>query len=127
MFDTKSSQIPRTFLWLFSQTFGLDYSPLNSAMLSCSSEVTLPSIHVCMHYLIVRMTSDWSLLKASLILILWEVFCRFSISIKNASPRIFARYSEFGFQIGCRPQIHEKKMLSHLTSSLTCNIPRGFR
>ena len=41
MFDTKSSQIPRTFLWLFSQTFGLDYSPLNSATLSCSSEVTL--------------------------------------------------------------------------------------
>ena len=35
MFDTKSSQIPRTFLWLFSQTFGLDYS----------SEVTLVELH----------------------------------------------------------------------------------
>ena len=32
-FDTKSSQIGRT--------FGLAYSPLNSAMVSCSSEVTL--------------------------------------------------------------------------------------
>ena len=40
-FNTKSSQIPRTFLWPFSQTFYLVYSPLNSAKLSCSSEVTL--------------------------------------------------------------------------------------
>ena len=40
-FNTKSSQISRTFLWPFSQTFGLVYSPLNSAKLSCSSEVTL--------------------------------------------------------------------------------------
>ena len=41
MIDTKSSQITRTFLWLFSYTFCLAYSPLNSAMLSFSSEVTL--------------------------------------------------------------------------------------
>jgi hypothetical protein len=44
-FDTKSqaksSQIARPFLWPFLQTFGLGYSPLNSATLSCSSEVTL--------------------------------------------------------------------------------------
>ena len=40
-FNTKSSQIPRTCLWPFSQTFGLVYSPLNSAKLSCLSEVTL--------------------------------------------------------------------------------------
>ena len=40
-FDTKLSQIPRTFLWPISQTFGLAYLPLNSAKLSCSSEVTL--------------------------------------------------------------------------------------
>ena len=33
--------MPRTFLLLFSQTFVLDYSPLNSATLSFSSEVTL--------------------------------------------------------------------------------------
>ena len=44
-FNTKSSQIPRTFLWLFSQTFRLVYSPLNSATLSCSSEVTLLSVY----------------------------------------------------------------------------------
>ena len=41
MSDTKSSQIAKTFLWQFSWTFGLAYSPLNSATLSCSSEVTL--------------------------------------------------------------------------------------
>ena len=40
-FESQSIQIPRTFLWLFSQTFGLAYSPLNSAKLTCSSEVTL--------------------------------------------------------------------------------------
>ena len=40
-FNTKSSQISRTFLWPFSETFGLVYSPLNSAKLSCLSEVTL--------------------------------------------------------------------------------------
>ena len=40
-FNSKSSQIARTFLRLFSKTFGLAYSPLNSATLSCSSEVTL--------------------------------------------------------------------------------------
>ena len=39
-FDTKS----RVFLWLFSQNFGLAYSPLSSAKLSCSSEVTLNNI-----------------------------------------------------------------------------------
>ena len=43
-FNTKSIQTPRTFLWPFSQTFGLAYPPLNSATLSCSSEVTLPSM-----------------------------------------------------------------------------------
>ena len=36
-----------------------------------------------MHYLIVRMTSDWSLLKASLILILWEVFVDFRHQLKT--------------------------------------------
>ena len=41
MSNTKSNQTTRTFLWPFSQTFGLAYSPLNSATLSCSSEVTL--------------------------------------------------------------------------------------
>ena len=45
-FDTKSSHIARTFLWPFLQTFGHAYSPLNSAMLSCSSEVTLTQIEV---------------------------------------------------------------------------------
>ena len=40
-FNTKSNQIPRTFLWPFSLTFGLAYPLLNSATLSCSSEVTL--------------------------------------------------------------------------------------
>ena len=40
-FHSKSIQIPRTFLWPFSETFGLTYSPLNSAKLNCSSEVTL--------------------------------------------------------------------------------------
>ena len=40
-FVTKLNQIPGTFLWRFSLTFGLAYSPLNSAKLSCSSEVTL--------------------------------------------------------------------------------------
>ena len=40
-FNTKSSQIPRTFLWPFSLTFGLVYSTLNSANLSWLSEVTL--------------------------------------------------------------------------------------
>ena len=39
-FDTKLNQIPSTFLW--SLSFGLAYSLLNSAKLSCSSEVTLP-------------------------------------------------------------------------------------
>ena len=43
-FNTKSSQIPKTFLWPFSYIFGLVYSPLNSAKLSCSSEVTLKKI-----------------------------------------------------------------------------------
>ena len=69
MFDTKLSQIARTFLWLFSQTSGLVYSPLNSATLNCSSEVTLLALqhwhtkytmsilvkvfiwHVCLHQL----------------------------------------------------------------------------
>ena len=41
MFDIKSSQIARTFLQPFLYTFGLAYSPLNSATLNCSSEVTL--------------------------------------------------------------------------------------
>ena len=45
-FDTKLSQVHRTFLWLFSQTFGLAYSPVNSAKLSCSSEVSLGPLHV---------------------------------------------------------------------------------
>ena len=36
--------MPKAFLWLFSQTFGLAYSPLSSAKLSCSSEVTLKKI-----------------------------------------------------------------------------------
>ena len=40
-FNTKSNQVPRTFLWPFSQTFGLAYPPINSATLSSSSEVTL--------------------------------------------------------------------------------------
>ena len=41
-FYTKSSQIARTFHGCFHlQTFGLVYSPLNSATLSCLSEVTL--------------------------------------------------------------------------------------
>ena len=40
-FDTKSSQIARTCLWPFSLTFGIAYSPLSSATLSCSIEVTL--------------------------------------------------------------------------------------
>ena len=44
--STKSSQIARTFLWPFLLTFGLAYSPLNSATLSCSSEVTLTMVHV---------------------------------------------------------------------------------
>ena len=30
-----------TFVWLFSYTFGMAYSPLNSATLNCSSEITL--------------------------------------------------------------------------------------
>ena len=51
IFNTKSSQIPGTFLWPFSYTFGLAYSPLNSSTLSCSSEVTLTLItsrtHCC--------------------------------------------------------------------------------
>ena len=38
-FNTKSNPIPRNFLWPFSYTFSLVYSPLNSA--SCSIEVTL--------------------------------------------------------------------------------------
>ena len=46
-FNTKSNQIPRTFLWPFSQTFGLVYSPLNSATFSCSSEVTLIHFKTC--------------------------------------------------------------------------------
>ena len=40
-FVTELNQIPGTFLWSFPFTFGLAYSPLNSAKLSCSSEVTL--------------------------------------------------------------------------------------
>ena len=43
-FDTKSNQITRNFSWpfsLFIDSFGLTYSPLNSATLSWSSEVTL--------------------------------------------------------------------------------------
>ena len=40
-FVTELNQIPGTFLWSFSLTFDLAYSPLNSAKLSCSSEVTL--------------------------------------------------------------------------------------
>ena len=44
-FNTNSNQIPRTFLWPFSLTFGLVYSPLNSAMVSCWSEVTLYSLY----------------------------------------------------------------------------------
>ena len=42
--NTKSNQIARTFSWLFSWTFGLAYSPLNSAKLSCLSEVTLTKV-----------------------------------------------------------------------------------
>ena len=42
--DSKSSQSARSFLWPFSYTFGHAYSPLNSATLSCSSEVTLNCI-----------------------------------------------------------------------------------
>ena len=34
------------FTWPFSQTFGLDYSPLNSDKLSCSSEVTLMQLNM---------------------------------------------------------------------------------
>ena len=45
-FCSESIQIPRTFLWLFSLTFGLAYSPLNSTKLNCSSEVTLRQIHL---------------------------------------------------------------------------------
>ena len=40
-FITELNQIPGRFLWSFSLTFDLAYSPLNSAKLSCSSEVTL--------------------------------------------------------------------------------------
>ena len=36
-----SKSIPKVFLWPFSQTFGLTYSPLDFANLNCSSEVTL--------------------------------------------------------------------------------------
>ena len=43
-FHSKSIQIPRTFLWPFSQTFGLTYSPLTSAKLYCSSWVTLENV-----------------------------------------------------------------------------------
>ena len=49
-FDTRSSQIAKTFLWSFSQTFGLAYSPLISATLSFSSEVTLFEIWVLLKY-----------------------------------------------------------------------------
>ena len=52
MFDTKSSQIARTFLWPFSWTFGLAYSPLNSATLNCSSEVTLTFVYNTLVYLV---------------------------------------------------------------------------
>ena len=41
VFNTKLCQTPRTSLRPFSWTFGLAYSSLNSAKLSCSSEVTL--------------------------------------------------------------------------------------
>ena len=43
-FNTKSSQIARTFVWPFSWTFGLAYSPLKSATPNCSSEITLMSL-----------------------------------------------------------------------------------
>ena len=33
------------FLWSFSYAFGLAYSPLNSATLSCSSEAILLTLH----------------------------------------------------------------------------------
>ena len=42
-FNSKSSQIAKTFLRPLSQAFGLACLPLNSATLSCSSEVTLES------------------------------------------------------------------------------------
>ena len=42
--NTKPNQIPRTFLWPFPLTFGLAYLPLNSATISCSSEVTLKAM-----------------------------------------------------------------------------------
>ena len=45
-FDTKSNQMPRAFLWQVSKTFGLTYSPLNSAKLNCSIEVTLTKVHI---------------------------------------------------------------------------------
>ena len=63
----KKKQITKTFLWPFSQTFGLAYLPLNSATLSCSSEVTLCSIFgVC-----------WMFHKDSLgIQIIRFLFCR---------------------------------------------------
>ena len=41
MFNTRSRQIARTFLLPYLWIFSLVYSPLNSATLSCSSEVTL--------------------------------------------------------------------------------------
>ena len=44
-FNTKSNQIPRTFLRPFSYTLGLTYPTLNSATLSYSSEVTLTTIY----------------------------------------------------------------------------------
>ena len=40
-FNTKSMKISKIFVWSFTKTFGLTYSPLNSAKLSFSSEVTL--------------------------------------------------------------------------------------
>ena len=53
MSNNKLNLIPKTFLWPVSQTLGITYSPLNSATLSCSSEVTLkmlPSLHNVLLY-----------------------------------------------------------------------------
>ena len=49
-FNSKSSQIAKIFLRPFSQAFGLAYSPLNSATLSCSSEVTLLTLFYLLIY-----------------------------------------------------------------------------
>ena len=47
---SKSNQIFRTHLWPFSKTFDFSYSPLNSAKLNCSSEVTLKSRDSTIHW-----------------------------------------------------------------------------